>query len=220
MAILATQAVRVRTDVEYQGMIIQNVLWYKPTTAILGDQTLAAFAAEWRAGMEAAFISMLPDTATFRSIYVQSIQSVAGAPPLYYAPVEEYTEPINSAGSVIEDGFPPFVTLNTSWRTGLTGRRRRGRNYWGPVPETFAAHGKLNSVGLSAEAALRTALLITLDVGTPPDDTFYRLCIFSRRDLALDTGINPITTFMIPVEFGLPDRTVRRQKRRQYLVGI
>lgn len=119
----------------------------------------------------------------------------------------DYSLPASEPGTRIGHMLPPSNAPVVSWRTGLIGRRRRGRTYTWPGSEDDQNAGQMSATWqglLSAWAA--TALLVT---GTAT----YSKVIYSPDP----DGVGP--ALVTPVQGAVIDLLLGSQRRRRPGVG-
>jgi len=102
---------------------IMNTLWFHKDSGEVASadcQTLGEFLADWWSDH---MKQLLTDHLTLREVYVRGAERVSGNP--------EYTATngLPASGTVGAESMPGNVALCVSFRTGLTGRSYRGRNY-------------------------------------------------------------------------------------------
>lgn len=110
-------------------------------------------------------------------------------------------------GSVAGDALPPQVAAVISLRSGLAGRRRRGRSYipFGSENES-TTEGFIGPTGLAALVGISDFLIDTIAITVGPDGVTLAPIVWSRSLLTSTL----ITNYRIRGSFGT-------QRRRSYL---
>jgi hypothetical protein len=118
------------------GQQVQNTLWFDYNDAI--DETaLESLVADVETYV---FEEMLPLMS--EDIFLNSVEArKQDAPESLYAISRVHS---NEPGGVPTPSMPNNVTVSVSFRTALTGRSRRGRNYWLAIPTTQVADNLVN----------------------------------------------------------------------------
>lgn len=123
-------------------------------------------------------------------------------------------------GALAGDALPNQNAVVIGWRTGLKGRRRRGRMYLPGITESGNTDGVLVGSQLTAVQALAQGLVNAYGAGGT--ETSWRMVVYSPPTppfkaptpppVHTDTLITPITTHDI-------DEVIRTQRRRSIGVG-
>lgn len=117
---------------------------------------------------------------------------------------EQYTLNVNDTGSILTGVSPANVALVMSWRTGLTGRSRRGRSYIPGIPEE-------NLSGNQAGSALITAFLVNAGaylVGLAAENFTPVVASF------ISNGVARASALLTPITGVLVNSRVDTQRRR------
>lgn len=99
--------------------------------------------------------------------------------------------------------LPALCSIVVRIKTGLAGRRRRGRIFVSGIPEGWSAAGVLNAAGVTGYTGLANRLNAAF-MGTTPSSGF-RLGVFSRTEYdsilgTLNDAWKPATTLVVPTE--------------------
>lgn len=123
----------------------------------------------------------------------------------------DYSLPTPIPGEMTGEGLPPQTAGIISWRTGLIGRRRRGRTFMFPAGESAQNNGQWNSGHLSN---LNDYGLIMLELDSA--GTSYQMVIYSAPDTTPPPSpavlVTPVTGVVIPIY-------TASQRRRRVGVG-
>jgi len=193
----APNVVQVELRGTYLGEQVENLLYFEtPTTPT------AAVVQEIAEQVEGWFITeVLPFLApeyVWREAYARSLNTAA-------AP--EYTSNANSGDTSAQDppGLPGNVTWTIQFRTGLTGRSFRGRNYIPAIPPGGVSGNALTQAWADAFVAGYEALL------TVASGFDWEWVVLSRQqgNVVLPNAIGaPVT------EIGYADLFLDSQRRR------
>lgn len=180
------------------GEQIENTLWFDhgdtlPNNADLG--TLADLVGEWWT----TNVRILQHTAlTLREIYVQT-QDGSG---IEWTAVPDST---SDSGTLDTEAMPNNVVLCVSFRTGLSGRSYRGRNYVPGLTVTGVVGNFVTQVFADDMVAAYTELLVATSTG---EWTWGVASHFSAGVPRIEGVITPITSVVVT------DLAVDSQRRR------
>lgn len=142
--VYAPNVAEVLMNFTYQGEPAQNTLYFlnvlEPTETNLADLAQALYGV-W----ETVAAPFCPSSVTLNNIEANSLDQAE-------APTFTYTPPTAKSGEDILPAASNNVTIAVSFRTGLGGRSRRGRNYWVGLLEANVNNNRLDS-------SVRTAIL-------------------------------------------------------------
>lgn len=143
-AVYAPNVAEVLMNFTYQGEPAQNTLYFiggsEPTEATLTQLATDVYN---RWANEAA--PFCPATVRLNTVEANSLDQAE-------APTYTYTPPVAVTGEDLGTSAPNNVTITVSFRTGLGGRSRRGRNYWIGLLEANVNNNRVDS-------AVRTLIL-------------------------------------------------------------
>lgn len=179
------------------GQRVQCTLHYRESvTGVGGGSTALASLADASPGNE--FRIQLSNEYRYDGCLVQKIW------PL---PVLESVLDATAAGngSIVQNSLPSEVAAVITKRTGLAGRKYRGRAYVPGIPVTYETDSQLNSTGLTGIGAIATKLATALTgSGWTFFPTLYHRAAHTYNDLSQCTA-RPI---------------LRCQRRRQVGRGV
>jgi len=139
---------------QLQGQVSMNSFYHRVGPTLAAQYTDQQFASVFFALIQAPYLALLNQNATLRGLTCQVIN-----PTLY--DVVTHSNP--GAGLVAGDAMPPGTSLSVERRTGVGGRKNRGRFYI-PFPSEFHndANGHPNAAYLALAATLATATIQTI----------------------------------------------------------
>jgi hypothetical protein len=220
MSLGANEIVKIVSTINYLGTTLQNVFFYEQSQGAAGTISLSDIVEAFDSKVTVAWQGILPTNAQIVSYYGQTISANASNPPTYISPVEEYLDLSGVFGTAASEGLPPFVAFVVSKRSGSADRRKRGRWYFGPVPEEFQAAGRLVPGSIGPIEDFRDLLDDGLEFGGPPPTASLTPVILSKSAVEEGLGLVSLPAASTPITLLLIDLVLRRQVRRQYGVGI
>lgn len=147
-----------RAELRYTLMTeqIMNTLWFHKNTGEVSSadcQTLGEYLADWWSDN---MKSLLTVNLTLREVYVRGAERVSGNP--------EYTATngLPASGTIDAESMPGNVALCVSFRTGLTGRSYRGRNYVSGMNDGVVSGNQFQVSFVNNVVAAYTTLLTDL----------------------------------------------------------
>lgn len=184
---------------------IVNVFHYRQTddSGVLVNKALACIVA-WQNSAMAEYLANLSSRITLELLQCRGVDGSTEE--------AEQTASDNGtggAGDIVPLQNAPVI----SWRTGQSGRRRRGRTYMPPIEESLQDAGNLSVTQIGRmEAFAAVAPLITTGAG---DD--FEMVIFSP---AAPTATPPRAgTIITPVTAAIAQGVIGSQRRRRQGVG-
>lgn len=189
--------VRAEFRCTWNGQLVENVMFFDfgASTYSQGDlEDLGAVLADFAADM----VPLQGPTCIQREFYIEGYQGEGSM---------SHTEGLGSTpGTASGDGLPNNCGLCVSFRTGLTGRSRRGRNYTIGMTESHQAAGVVNSTYRNAVLAAYSALAANLAANT---DWVHNIAsFFSNGEPRLQALKTPVTAYQVVDDF------VDSQRRR------
>lgn len=178
------------------GQQFVHSLHYRQTLDFPGSTGAEQVINAWRDDCEAAFLATVPVGSGILKFVARGI----------LGNLEQFEVPVTLIqGTRAGDPLPPNAPPIISWRTGLFGRRNRGRSYMPSGVETDQSAGEI-TVGFSnaLSAYATTCQNITASV---LGDTFEQV-VFSKTGLV----VNPVTGFIVR-------GTLATQRRRRLGTG-
>jgi hypothetical protein len=151
---------------------IVNVFHYRQTsdTGVLTNKALALITA-WEASAKAEYLACLSSRITLEKLEAKGVNGSTEE-----AEVNATDNGTGGAGDITPLQSAPLI----SWRTGESGRRKRGRTYMPPIEETLQDAGNLTSTAIDR---MEDFVPVALEVDTGDGDDF-ELVIYSPEDLA------------------------------------
>lgn len=180
---------------------IVNVFHYRQTAdaGAVTNKALALINA-WVDSCQAEYLANLSSRMTLELFQARGVDGSTEE-----AEVNTTENGTGGAGDIVPLQNAPVL----SWRTGQSGRRRRGRTYMPPIEETLQDAGNLNSTQIDRMedfAAVATA------IDTPDGDEF-EMVIYSPEDL---TATPPrVGTIITPVVAAIAQSVMGSQRRRR-----
>lgn len=131
---------------------VVNVLHYKYTGASQTGAQLDAFITAWRTAHMAQWLAVHGSGYVLNTIIATDISSLTGATATQFLT----TGNVGTGGAACP---PNNVAIAVSWRTGLVGRRNRGRTFLGGLSSNQFSGDVVTGGGVSAIGTLATALI-------------------------------------------------------------
>lgn len=157
------------------GQLCQNGFYFANRPSVEDDEaTLASFAQAARA----SFVTrILPDLLGFwnNQVAVNSIHVTTIVPHL--GPVHEHILE-TTTGFQTDEALPSYCAAILSLRSGLGGKSRRGRIYFGGLSENDTSTGRLGVDSFVALTEIGNKLIA--NYGATGSDTLFRFVIYSR----------------------------------------
>lgn len=138
---------------------------------------------------------------TVLNIYAQEIFPVARDP---------FELPVAESGTVATESLPGAMAAVLTLRTGLAGRRNRGRKYIAGIPEENQAQGGLTTTAWGALVATCDAIRLWFNAGNGLNN--MELGILHRS-----SGGAPVplaATSFVPLTFMIPNQTLGTMRTR------
>lgn len=175
-----------------------NVHYYQQISAGAGV-TGADLVEAWVAAALPSFLTTFSSSCFVSGFEVRNMTQPEFGVDVAVDPIENGTR----AGQMLPPQNAPVI----SWRTGLIGRRRRGRSYGWPGSEDDQNAGQMNvawqtSLALYAAAAIEVANLAT----------YHKVIYSDHDDLVPPLLVTPVTNAVVDVILG-------SQRRRRPGVG-
>lgn len=195
MAILIPTNAILRVVVKYseQGQLAENVYFIRNKT---NNTTQHDIALSFRDNVTRRWKNRQLSSTICTSIIVQEINP---------APLDPWEEPISEAGIQTGDAFPQMVAIVVSMKTGLGGRRNRGRKYVSGIPATDEVAGKLSSTAqgnwqLQADAIMQN---VAPSVTARPFELGIVHRTFGGTPVPIsDTNFEPVETLIVQPTLG------------------
>lgn len=169
---------------------------YRQTLDFPGSTGAEQVIEAWQSDCQSAFLATVPIGAGILKFVARGI----------LGNLEQFEKPVSLIqGTKSGDPLPPNAPPIISWRTGLFGRRFRGRTFMPSGTETDQSGGEINSTFVNLLTSYgNSTLSITASVA---GDTFEHV-IFSK------TGnvVTPVTSFVVRT-------TLATQRRRRLGTG-
>jgi hypothetical protein len=127
-------------------------------------------------------------------------------------PLEAFDGPVEVQGDRAGDPLPPQVSPLISWRTGLIGRRNRGRTYLPAPVENDQVAGELSVTYLEGMQNVADSM-IALSNGLV---TAWQLVIYGAPNPDVDP---PLAENIVPVTSAVMRRDLATQRRRRIGTG-
>lgn len=139
---------------QLQGQVSQNSFYHRVGPTLAAQYTDQQFASVFFALIQASYLAAININATLRGLTCQVI-----APTLFDAVIHSNPQ----AGTGAGDAMPPGTALSVERRTGVGGRKNRGRFYI-PFPSELHndANGHPTAAYLTLAATLATATIQTV----------------------------------------------------------
>lgn len=164
-----------------------------------GDDAGVNLIDAWVADAMPAYQDVIADTVSILGFRVRNLtQPTFGT---------DYTLPTPEQGVITGEVLPPQNAAVISWRTGLIGRRYRGRTFVWPTGENQQNEGQWSNAYVTALTDFGNAAL-TIDNGAYT----YQRCVYSSESETPGVVSTIITSVVV-------DQFVRGQRRRQVGVG-
>lgn len=176
-----------------KGQNVENTLYFEHTGSIdqTALETLLSLVDEW---MVEEYIPVLPSDFTLRELYARSLSS-------QIAPEATNTDSTGTPGGAGSAGMPNQVTWAVSFRSGLTGRSSRGRNFIMGIPASQVDGNEIDEAFGASIVAAYEQLLAVFDAGAwtwvilsrqqngvlLPNALGYAVAAVSYTDFILDT---------------------------------
>jgi hypothetical protein len=135
-----SRAAAVSVNYLWFGQQVQNTLWFDYNDAI-DSEALDDLAEQVEVYVFEEMLPLMSEDITFNSVEARAQRE----PEDLYAISRVHSGEI---GGVATPSMPNSVTLSVSFRSGLTGRSRRGRNYWLAIPTTQVVDNLINGTYL------------------------------------------------------------------------
>lgn len=187
--------VEIRSSIDLQR--VENTLWFQKTSGPPTPADIASLATSVRGWWFTSIIPLLPAAVTFREVYARDRGEVDG----YEA---TNATGAGTPGSIAVAATPNNVSLSVSFRTGRTGRSRRGRNFWLAIPGDQVT---ANTIGEDYITEIITAYQDMVGSGFP-GWTWIVASLRQGNNWRAEALITPITSVVIV------DSTVDSQRRR------
>jgi hypothetical protein len=171
------------------GQAVLNVLHYKYTGASVTGASLDAFITAWRTAHLAQWLAVHGSNYVVSYITATDISTLTGNTATQLLT----TGNAGTGGSVCA---PLNVAFSVSWRTGVVGRRNRGRTYLGGLPTGHIAGDGVDSGLLSSIATLAAGIMGQTFTGgydfavTSVADVLSKVVTSAILDLVLDSMRN------------------------------
>ena len=188
-----------------------------------------AVAATWITDLKSVYLACLANTYGMTMVRAQVLER----PGLWRHRLTP-TETATTGAGTGQGGFPANDNTTAGvmrWRTPQAGKAFRGRSYIGPIQDGWQNAGRLQSAGVAALDAYRTAMFAKWGPTAPPTPV-WRLTVYSRPynngEYGYPTGHHPNKTFKYPPDYagnstwvttGSTDSVLRVQRRRELGVG-
>jgi len=180
------------------GAEIVNVLWFKQVGGV-GDDGGVNLIDAWFADCSALYAAIMSDQCFIEQAAARNFTQPTFGSDFSFDPV--------ISGDLTGDQMPPQDSAVLQFRTGLIGRRFRGRNFLFPTVEASQNAGQWTTGYASGALAYGASLQAITSGGYT-----YNQVVHSQpepEDIALDTGVSSTTL----------NAYVRGQRRRQIGVG-
>lgn len=190
-----TAALEVRCALD--GQDVENTLWFRKTTGTVDSENLKALCTTVRVWFVTDVLPKLPAAVTFREVYGRDRgfpdgvegSSATGA---------------GTAGGIAIAATPNNVSLSVSFRTGRTGRSRRGRNYWLAIPGNKVTANVVDNLYIDDIISSYEELLTVVG----PDWEWVVVSLRSNNNWRETALVTPITEVLVV------DDVVDSQRRR------
>lgn len=184
-----------RLSVEGLGPNAQQVVcvFHYRQTGALGDDSGEDLCDAWENTLVGAWADIISADCLITKLEARNVTQ-----PLFG--FDHAIEP-NVPGTLVGQTLPPMNSAVISWRTGLIGRSRRGRNYVWPAGEAEQNLGQWTPTYLTAVGVFATAALAITDVVSGAE---YALVVWSPTLSASTT----VTSYQV-------DALVGTQRRRR-----
>lgn len=150
-SVYAPNVVQVLLNFDYQSVPCQNTMYFlataEPSTSDINGLCQAVFNA-W----EADAAPFCPSSVELRNVQGISLDQAG-------APVGGYTPAVSAFGEDILPAAPNNVSMAVSFRTGYSGKSRRGRNYWIGLLEANVADNRLAGAVMTAILGYYTPMM-------------------------------------------------------------
>lgn len=180
------------------GGELVNVYHYIQTTGV-GDNPGVNLIDGWVANVSGDYADIIAPTVSITGFRVRNkTQPTFGT---------DYTLPSPILGTLTGHALPPQTAAVISWRTGLIGRRFRGRTYVWPATEDVQNEGQWGVGYVSALTAFGSSALTFTQAGFG-----YTLCVYSENSETPGVIATVVQSVVV-------DQYARSQRRRQVGVG-
>lgn len=138
---------------------VVNVLHYRYTGSPPSAAALNTFITAWLTNHATQWYNCHGNNYALNSLTATDLNTLSG-----FQATQNVAGPGNT-GSITGFAIPNNVALALSWRTGITGRRHRGRSYIGGLTSNAIAGDLASPAFASALSTLGTSLVATLESG-------------------------------------------------------
>lgn len=172
---------------------VVNVFHYRQETELILDTPAEDVIQAWVGGAQPTYLAAISEG---------NVLQVARAVQLTGAPLTIAEVELTGSGTRAGTGLTPQSSPCISWRTGIAGRRNRGRTYMPPVPQTDNNAGV---IGAGLVAALQDFVDDAILIGDGITTADWQLVVWSSITLA---GVE-VTEGRVPAIFNTQRRRVR-----------
>lgn len=196
---------------EYHDQLCQNGFWFIENVAHVDDPDAAVqlvdLTNQFKNTVYLNIKALMVQEVHFRSIVGVTINPHNG--PMTELIIESGT------GDQPDEGLPSYCAAVLSLRTGLGGRRRRGRLYFAGISEGFSDHSKLTASGLTGLQGIGIELLTRFGVSNTTRSWTYG--VWSRLNALVDGSASApnVDNAFTPITQCLGRIILGTQKHRQ-----
>jgi hypothetical protein len=194
----AADTCQIEAVYEWDGQIVENVFHYRFTAGSPTETDVGSLADVVRAYIHDEILPLAADTLTFLRLVAKMIDVIDGI-------LVVNTTGLPASGGGGSDALPNNVTATFSWRTGLSGRSRRGRSYLLGLQEGQVTANALSPAAVTAYTEAWEGLRLVAS-----EDGWEMVVVskFSGGAPRVAAVVTPITTgFFV-------DSTIDSQRRR------
>lgn len=191
MSCLTTEpVVKLALNLKLDDQDVVNTMYFERATAWTPSsaEALAVDVWDW---WEASLAPILSNEISLQSIQVTDMTSASGFVVDYVAPGGAIT------GDLELQALPNNVSLVVSFRTGLRGRKNRGRNFLAGLSEASIASNAWDSTVRSGVQAAYTALQLDLTTQDPVIAQVVYSCTDSGGGGGTVGAAQPITDYIV-----------------------